>query len=231
MKKFLIFVALAMAFILLTSGLAIGRKAAEDKPDESSDVTTATTVATTAVPQLNFYVEDKMLSPATSASDLGNADFDGCVGYFEQDGKTYFFQVVNFSGAYAEKEMACSNIWINDLEKKTYGDRNPTFGYTFDFENITMLSEKDDFFAFPKESGMSPDFIAVIILVMDSSEIDGVVPLQIAQYIQNQNYGFQAADPGEIEGPSADVTPETTTEVTTAPPQVDVPWPEEPGAE
>ena len=231
MKKFLVFVALAMVFILLTSGLAIGRKAAEDEPAESSDVTTATTVATTEASQLNFYIEDNLLQPATSAADLAGANFDGCVGYFEQDGKTYFFQVVNFSGAYAEKEMANSNIWINDLEKKTYGDRNPTFGYTFDFEKITMLSEKDDFFAFPKESGTSPGFIAVIILVMDSSEIVGVVPLQIAQYIQEQNYGFQAADPGEIEGPSADITTEATTETTTAPPQVDIPWPEEPGAE
>ena len=230
MKKFLIFVALAVAFILLTSGLAIGRKAAEDEPAESSDVTTATMAATTEAPQLNFYIEDNLLQPATSAADLAGASFDGCVGYFTYGDKTCFFEVVNFEGKYVEKADANDTIWLSNYDLTCEG-YVPTWGYTTDFENVTFLADGEDCFSVSSviPESKTQGYAAVVIFAIETSEIGD--PLQFAYNVQRAGYNFLMSDPGEIEGPSADVTTEVTTEITTAPPQVDIPWPEEPGAE
>ena len=236
MKRIIIFLAFALAFIMLSSTfLSIGKIF-----DKDPDVTEAPSVTTAPSEEdgLGFYVENKMLQPATSPEDLSKAEFDGCVGYFTKADKTYFFYVVNADGNFAEKAVSYPSLWISGYGKGEFGGFRPKWGYTLDFENVVYLNEMDDFIDLSSVSSSAEQgYIAVVMFEINSSEIP-THPVEFAYRIQQAGYAsYMIADPEAPEGPSAgdDTQPETPPQVDPwipeGPGAEDVPWPEAPGAE
>ena len=219
MKKFFIFVAIAMAFIILTSGLAIGRKAADKDEEETTAVTSAVTTETTvAVPAHQdsvFYIDGV-------AESLTDEHFDRRCGYFTLNDNTYFGFLCNGNS------IGAGTVAFNGASMN-YGPNQCHFWVTEDMKTF-IKSDDDDL---PMRSAVAPNFetlgyFIVVFLELPTSEVADPEVLcdqfESSEYQWGLNY-----DPGEIEGPSAEETTAATTEAT--PPQVD-PWiPEGPGAE
>ncbi len=228
MKKFLIFVALAMVFILLTSGLAIGRKAAEDEPAETSDVTTATTVATTAAPLPDGYEESVYYiakgRPVVS-EEMKDTGFEHVPAFFYFDGKTYFCILLNHTLSANQNGMITFDAGADSFE-----GYDTFFWTTHDMK--TFIKHEADQAIFADAAPEYDTYGYVILVYLEVPEI--LDPAEADRMRSNMEVDLSYSilySPDETEGPSADVTTEATTETTTAPPQVDVPWPEGPGAE
>lgn len=231
MKKFLIFVALAMAFILLTSGLAIGRKAAEDEPADSSDVTTVITVATTEAPGIQedlFYTVDGTSYKDEQLNTLSNATYV----YFVDDGVTRFARVFTIYSDDATLDFYYESSAVPEYEG-SYCHKLLKDDGTYDVgTDLSHRSVPADCYATGSTYGYDEPGGRVVAVFLELSNCSDPASV-LSKFVGNTDFCSYANlyDPETPEGPSADVTPETTTEVTTAPPQVDVPWPEEPGAE
>ena len=231
MKKFLVFVALAMVFILLTSGLAIGRKAAEDEPAESSDVTTATTVATTEAPGIQeglFYTVDGTAYTKAELSSLTENTFV----YFIDGDRTYFaMAVVGQSNGMQNLEFVYDADSFPEYSVHfCYGLLRDTGGVTY-VSNFNLISVPLE--CYLNDGYMDKSNVYVVAVFLELSFCEDPTSV-LTKFVDNEDFCYHdpyLCDPETPEGPSADVTTEATIEITTAPPQVDVPWSEEPGAE
>lgn len=221
MKKFFIFIAIAMVFIMLTSGLAIGRKAADKDPEETGGIITIKP-ATTEVPVIEdsvFYIDGHAVQDPTDES------LNGKIGYFTLDGTAYFGVLVN------EDENYGGTIFLTN-EKQEYRGVPFVVRGTDDFKTVNTPEVHSEF---PHEFNvghLAPNFdhydssgeiwFVIIFLDLPADEQNN---FEVCKDLGSYDFMFEYS-PGEIEGPSAgdDTQPET-------PPQID-PWmPEGPGAE
>ncbi len=232
MKKFFIFVAIAMVFIMLTSGLAIGRKAAEDEPKETGGIITVipgTTAATTEAPGIQeglFYTVDGTSYTDEQLPTLADATYV----YFVDDGVTRFARVFVEYGTmnsidFLYESSAVPEYSENYCHKFLLDDGSYDAVDIFDLTSVPAEAYGLGAELTPVDDGGR--VVAVFLELSNCADPASV----LSKFVGNTEFCSYANcnDPEIPEGPSADVTTEATTEVT--PPQVD-PWvPEGPGAE
>ena len=223
MKKILIIVAIAMAFIMLTSGLAIGRKAAEKEPDESEGFITIPNVTTAATYVLPEGYEESVYyisagRPAAS-DEMKETGFEHSPAFFYFDGKTYFCMLLNHPLSTAQNGNITFNAGADSFE-----GYDTFFWTTHDMK--TFIKHEADQAIFADAAPEYDTYGYVILVYLEVPEI--LDPTEAERMRCDMEIDLPCSilySPDETEGPSADVTTEVTA------PQVD-PWvPEGPGAE
>lgn len=227
MKKFFIFVAIAMVFIMLTSGLAIGRKAADKDPEESGGIITikpATTAATTEAPGIQeglFYTVDGASYTEEQLPTLADATY---VYYVEGD-VTRFARVFTKYSTQGSIDFLYKSSAVPEYEgsycyKLLKDDGTYDVGAEFDLRGIPADCYGTGGVGYELSGGR---IVAVFLELTNCSDPASV----LSKFVDNTDFCFYANcnDPEIPEGPSADVTTEVTT------PHVDPLIPEGPGAE
>lgn len=238
MKKFFIFLAIALAFIMLSSTfLSIGKIFDKD-PEETEDPGFVTLPGTTTeVPATEdsvFYIDGQAVEDPTDES------LNGRLGFFTLNGTAYFGVLVNedenhggtvFLSSY-DQEYASTPFAIrgtDDFITVHTPTINPTYPDTFSVSDLAPNFDHAD--------GDGEIWFVIIFLDLPANAQNNFELCEYLESYESYDFGFEYS-PGEIEGPSAgDVTEPVTT-----PPQVDpsipegpgaedLPWPEAPGAE
>ena len=207
---------------MLTSGLAIGREAVKKDSTETSDVTTVAT--SPAVQDSVFYIDGQAVQDPTDES------LNGKIGFFTLDGTAYFGVLVN------QDETQGGYIFLTNEDQEYQGVPFVIRG-TDDFKTVNTPEVNSEY---PHEFSVgtiAPNFdhwdsdreIWFVIIFLDLPA-DDQNNFEVCKDLESCGFMFEYS-PGEVEGPSDEaVTTAPETEATT-PPQVDVPWPEGPGAE
>ena len=228
MKKLFIFLAVALSLIMLSSTFLSVGKIFEKDPEETEE--SEATSATTEMPVVEdsvFYIDGQAIEDPTDET------LNGKIGFFTLNGTAYFGVLVNED----EDRGGYIKMFSSDQE---YASTPFAIRGTDDFLTVhTPVVDPD----LPGEfavGDLAPNFdhsdgdgeIWFVIIFLDLPA-DAQNNFEFCEYLEtyeSYDFGFEYS-PGEIEGPSdepATTAPETET---IAPPQVDVPWPEAPGAE
>ena len=228
MKKFFIFVAIAMVFVMLTSGLAIGRKAADKDKEETGGIITVvpgTTATTTEAPGIQeglFYAISGHSYTEEQLPTLTDATYV----YFSKGNVTYFARVFTEYSTQGSIEFVYNPDAVSEYNDSYCYKMLDDSGALVTLDSFDLVDVPSDCYGTGSPDGWDVPggrVVAVFLELEDCSDPASV----LSKFVDNVDFcaNAQVNSPEEIEGPSAEETTAATA------PQVD-PWiPEGPGAE
>lgn len=220
MKKLFIFLCIALVFIMVSSSfLSIGK--IFDKDPDKTEAPGFITLPGTEAPEPEPFTVYSGTEAITDLSQLSDPKYNRTVVYYFDESQENVYFAFLFNDSILDKAT-----FMNDMVGKDINGVTVLNKITYNFESICDLGLSD--VADHRNYLSEDDFMGFMACIFFSIPYDSGLDYahEAEMLLTDMGPWLTLSEPGEVEGPSADVTTPVTTE-----PQIYPNIPQGPGAE